>query len=66
MFFPISVVMFLFSKVQHRWCELVIKHKYTVGYVDVEKFLKDHQVSTIYKHAQFGRYVHCEHFGSDI
>uniref|UniRef100_A0A670JR89 Aminopeptidase O (putative) n=1 Tax=Podarcis muralis TaxID=64176 RepID=A0A670JR89_PODMU len=33
------------AEVRHRWCELVIKHKYTAGYVDVEKFLKEDQPS---------------------
>uniref|UniRef100_A0A803SNG4 Peptidase M1 leukotriene A4 hydrolase/aminopeptidase C-terminal domain-containing protein n=1 Tax=Anolis carolinensis TaxID=28377 RepID=A0A803SNG4_ANOCA len=33
------------AEVRHRWCELVIKHKYVAGYVDVEKFLKEDQVS---------------------
>jgi len=36
---------FLFPKVRHRWCELVVKHKYVPGYGDVEKFLREDQVS---------------------
>uniref|UniRef100_F6YG24 Aminopeptidase O (putative) n=1 Tax=Monodelphis domestica TaxID=13616 RepID=F6YG24_MONDO len=31
------------AEVRHRWCELVIKHKYTKAYEDVERFLQEDQ-----------------------
>ncbi|XP_027564906.1 aminopeptidase O isoform X4 [Neopelma chrysocephalum] len=31
------------AEVRHRWCELVIKHKYVPGYGDVERFLREDQ-----------------------
>ncbi|XP_068278984.1 aminopeptidase O isoform X2 [Nyctibius grandis] len=31
------------AEVRHRWCELVVKHKYVPGYRDVEKFLREDQ-----------------------
>ncbi|XP_027734950.1 aminopeptidase O isoform X3 [Empidonax traillii] len=31
------------AEVRHRWCELVIKHKYVPGYADVERFLREDQ-----------------------
>lgn len=37
----------LLLKVRHRWCELIVKHKYVAGYADVEKFLKEDQVSVV-------------------
>lgn len=37
----------LFPKVRHRWCELVIKHKYTEAYEQVERFLREDQVSVL-------------------
>lgn len=46
--FTVSALLFVSPKVRHRWCELVIKHKYIAGYGDVEKFLKEDQVSTVY------------------
>uniref|UniRef100_A0A8C6YE75 Peptidase M1 leukotriene A4 hydrolase/aminopeptidase C-terminal domain-containing protein n=1 Tax=Naja naja TaxID=35670 RepID=A0A8C6YE75_NAJNA len=33
------------AEVRHRWCEMIIKHKYVAGYADVDKFLKEDQVS---------------------
>ncbi|XP_077760393.1 aminopeptidase O isoform X11 [Canis aureus] len=32
-----------FLKVRHRWCELIVKHKYTKAYKDVERFLQEDQ-----------------------
>ncbi|XP_044796194.2 aminopeptidase O isoform X7 [Bubalus bubalis] len=33
----------VFEKVRHRWCELIVKHKYTKAYRDVERFLQEDQ-----------------------
>lgn len=44
---PSPLISFLFPKVRHRWCELVVKHKYVPGYGDVETFLREDQVSYI-------------------
>ena len=38
---PISTVVW---QVRHRWCELVVKHKYSKAYSDVETFLLNDQV----------------------
>ncbi|XP_062828145.1 aminopeptidase O isoform X7 [Anolis carolinensis] len=40
------------AEVRHRWCELVIKHKYVAGYVDVEKFLKEDQAMGVYLYGE--------------
>ncbi|KAK2504307.1 hypothetical protein MC885_020732, partial [Smutsia gigantea] len=32
------------AEVRHRWCELIVKHKYTKAYRDVERFLLEDQV----------------------
>ncbi|XP_058997086.1 aminopeptidase O isoform X3 [Mustela lutreola] len=40
------------AEVRHRWCELIVKHKYTKAYKDVERFLQEDQV---------GRWVHKHH-----
>ncbi|XP_072848423.2 aminopeptidase O isoform X2 [Pogona vitticeps] len=40
------------AEVRHRWCELVIKHKYTAGYADVEKFLKEDQAMGVYLYGE--------------
>ncbi|XP_053323345.1 aminopeptidase O [Spea bombifrons] len=39
-------------EVQHRWCELVIKHKYTAAYKDVETFLQHHQAMGVYLYGE--------------
>ncbi|KAJ6669620.1 hypothetical protein lerEdw1_000169, partial [Lerista edwardsae] len=44
--------LFLFLKVRHRWCELVIKHKYTAGYRDIENFLKEDQAMGVYLYGE--------------
>ncbi|XP_065803387.1 aminopeptidase O isoform X2 [Muntiacus reevesi] len=31
------------AEVRHRWCELIVKHKYTKAYRDVERFLQEDQ-----------------------
>ncbi|KAL7988777.1 hypothetical protein Chor_007696, partial [Crotalus horridus] len=38
--------------VRHRWCELIIKHKYVAGYADVEKFLKEDQAMGVYLYGE--------------
>ncbi|KAF4794973.1 aminopeptidase O-like protein [Turdus rufiventris] len=38
--------------VRHRWCELVIKHKYEPGYGDVERFLRDDQAMGVYLYGE--------------
>lgn len=38
-----------FLKVRHRWCELVVKHKYKKAYGHVERFLQEDQVSFIFQ-----------------
>ncbi|XP_044302298.1 aminopeptidase O isoform X2 [Varanus komodoensis] len=40
------------AEVRHRWCELVIKHKFKAGYVDVEKFLKEDQAMGVYLYGE--------------
>ncbi|XP_071658619.1 aminopeptidase O isoform X3 [Patagioenas fasciata] len=42
----------VFQKVRHRWCELVVKHKYVPGYGDVEKFLRDDQAMGVYLYGE--------------
>ncbi|XP_064356620.1 aminopeptidase O isoform X2 [Dromaius novaehollandiae] len=41
-----------FQKVRHRWCELVVKHKYVPGYGDVEKFLREDQAMGVYLYGE--------------
>ncbi|GAB1298299.1 Aminopeptidase O [Apodemus speciosus] len=38
--------------VRHRWCELVIKHKYTKAYDQVERFLQEDQAMGIYLYGE--------------
>ncbi|XP_048359401.1 aminopeptidase O isoform X2 [Sphaerodactylus townsendi] len=40
------------AEVRHRWCELIIKHKYIAGYGDVEKFLKEDQAMGVYLYGE--------------
>ncbi|KAK9408257.1 aminopeptidase O [Crotalus adamanteus] len=40
------------AEVRHRWCELIIKHKYVAGYADVEKFLKEDQAMGVYLYGE--------------
>ncbi|XP_074935908.1 aminopeptidase O isoform X3 [Phalacrocorax aristotelis] len=42
----------VFQKVRHRWCELVVKHKYVPGYGDVEKFLREDQAMGVYLYGE--------------
>ncbi|XP_030047827.1 aminopeptidase O [Microcaecilia unicolor] len=40
------------AEVQHRWCELIVKHKYSAAYRDVEQFLQDHQAMGVYLYGE--------------
>lgn len=40
------------AEVRHRWCELVIKHKYTKAYDQVERFLQEDQAMGIYLYGE--------------
>ncbi|XP_063311039.1 aminopeptidase O [Pelobates fuscus] len=40
------------SEVRHRWCELVIKHKFTAAYKDVETFLHEDQAMGVYLYGE--------------
>ncbi|XP_018413369.1 PREDICTED: aminopeptidase O [Nanorana parkeri] len=40
------------AEVRHRWCELVIKHKYTAAYKDVEIFLLQDQAMGVYLYGE--------------
>ncbi|XP_065262420.1 aminopeptidase O [Emys orbicularis] len=40
------------AEVRHRWCELVVKHKYTTRYADIEKFLKEDQAMGVYLYGE--------------
>ncbi|XP_074526582.1 aminopeptidase O isoform X2 [Halichoeres trimaculatus] len=40
------------AEVQHRWCELVVKHSHTQAYRDVEHFLIHHQAMGVYLYGE--------------
>ncbi|XP_062854997.1 aminopeptidase O [Trichomycterus rosablanca] len=40
------------AEVKHRWCELVVKHKYTDAYRDVEHFLIHDQAMGVYLYGE--------------
>ncbi|XP_075684932.1 aminopeptidase O [Rhinoderma darwinii] len=40
------------AEVRHRWCELVIKHKYIASYKDVELFLLQDQAMGVYLYGE--------------
>ncbi|XP_047011550.1 aminopeptidase O isoform X3 [Ictalurus punctatus] len=40
------------AEVKHRWCELVVKHKYTAAYKDVEHFLIHDQAMGVYLYGE--------------
>ncbi|XP_064261526.1 aminopeptidase O isoform X2 [Passer domesticus] len=40
------------AEVRHRWCELVIKHKYEPGYADIERFLREDQAMGVYLYGE--------------
>uniref|UniRef100_Q8N6M6-4 Isoform 4 of Aminopeptidase O n=1 Tax=Homo sapiens TaxID=9606 RepID=Q8N6M6-4 len=37
------------AEVRHRWCELIVKHKFTKAYKSVERFLQEDQVGVIFQ-----------------
>lgn len=40
------------AEVRHRWCELVVKHKHTRAYSDVERFLQEDQAMGVYLYGE--------------
>ncbi|XP_069481810.1 aminopeptidase O [Ambystoma mexicanum] len=40
------------AEVRHRWCELVVKHKYTAAYGDLETFLREDQAMGVYLYGE--------------
>ncbi|XP_044121688.1 aminopeptidase O isoform X2 [Neovison vison] len=40
------------AEVRHRWCELIVKHKYTKAYRDVERFLQEDQAMGVYLYGE--------------
>nr|XP_045000044.1 aminopeptidase O isoform X3 [Jaculus jaculus] len=40
------------AEVRHRWCELVVKHKYTKAYKHVERFLQEDQAMGVYLYGE--------------
>uniref|UniRef100_A0A8C7Z650 Aminopeptidase O (putative) n=1 Tax=Oryzias sinensis TaxID=183150 RepID=A0A8C7Z650_9TELE len=40
------------AEVRHRWCELVVKHAFTQGYADVERFLVHNQAMGVYLYGE--------------
>ncbi|XP_008049080.1 aminopeptidase O [Carlito syrichta] len=40
------------AEVRHRWCELVVKHKHTKAYGDVETFLQEDQAMGVYLYGE--------------
>lgn len=40
------------AEVRHRWCELIVKHKYTKAYKTVERFLQEDQAMGIYLYGE--------------
>ncbi|XP_049999383.1 aminopeptidase O isoform X4 [Alexandromys fortis] len=40
------------AEVRHRWCELVIKHKYTRAYEQVTRFLQEDQAMGVYLYGE--------------
>uniref|UniRef100_W5MSK1 Aminopeptidase O n=1 Tax=Lepisosteus oculatus TaxID=7918 RepID=W5MSK1_LEPOC len=40
------------AEVRHRWCELIIKHKHTAAYRDVEHFLMQDQAMGVYLYGE--------------
>ncbi|XP_030641150.1 aminopeptidase O [Chanos chanos] len=44
------------AEVKHRWCELVVKHKYTPAYGDVERFLIHDQAMGVYLYGELMLY----------
>lgn len=40
------------AEVRHRWCELIVKHKYTSAYKTVEEFLQEDQAMGVYLYGE--------------
>ncbi|XP_006867697.1 PREDICTED: aminopeptidase O isoform X2 [Chrysochloris asiatica] len=40
------------AEVRHRWCELIVKHKYTRAYGQVERFLQEDQGMGVYLYGE--------------
>uniref|UniRef100_A0A3P9JYE7 Aminopeptidase O (putative) n=1 Tax=Oryzias latipes TaxID=8090 RepID=A0A3P9JYE7_ORYLA len=40
------------AEVRHRWCELVVKHAFTQGYADIERFLVHNQAMGVYLYGE--------------
>uniref|UniRef100_A0A8C9DGM8 Aminopeptidase O (putative) n=1 Tax=Prolemur simus TaxID=1328070 RepID=A0A8C9DGM8_PROSS len=40
------------AEVRHRWCELIVKHKYTAAYGSVETFLQEDQAMGVYLYGE--------------
>lgn len=40
------------AEIRHRWCELVVKHKYTTRYAHIEKFLQEDQAMGVYLYGE--------------
>uniref|UniRef100_A0A250YL54 Aminopeptidase O n=1 Tax=Castor canadensis TaxID=51338 RepID=A0A250YL54_CASCN len=40
------------AEVRHRWCELIIKHKFTEAYEQVERFLQEDQAMGVYLYGE--------------
>ncbi|CAH1242082.1 RNPEP [Branchiostoma lanceolatum] len=48
------------ADVRHRWCELVIKHGYSPGYKDVQRFLCEDQAMGVYLYGELMAYEQSE------
>uniref|UniRef100_A0A2R8MW29 Aminopeptidase O (putative) n=1 Tax=Callithrix jacchus TaxID=9483 RepID=A0A2R8MW29_CALJA len=40
------------AEVRHRWCELIVKHKFTKAYDSVERFLQEDQAMGVYLYGE--------------
>uniref|UniRef100_A0A8D2EI46 Aminopeptidase O (putative) n=1 Tax=Theropithecus gelada TaxID=9565 RepID=A0A8D2EI46_THEGE len=40
------------AEVRHRWCELIVKHKFTKAYESVEQFLQEDQAMGVYLYGE--------------
>uniref|UniRef100_A0A2K5R8A3 Aminopeptidase O (putative) n=1 Tax=Cebus imitator TaxID=2715852 RepID=A0A2K5R8A3_CEBIM len=40
------------AEVRHRWCELIVKHKFTKAYNSVERFLQEDQAMGVYLYGE--------------
>jgi aminopeptidase O len=46
------------ADIQHRWCELVVKHRFSDGFPFIKKFLQDHQAMGIYLYGEMALLKH--------